>query len=131
MGTRATIHFGNEAIIYRHWDGYLKGLGNDIAEFIRLVDSSVHDKRFSDPSYLAAKWVVHDAERYTEGENRLEFLSVGIVREDPGDIDYRYHVDVNHGGRLPKLTAEDAEGHVRWSYHFEEGKWEINEETVA
>lgn len=109
MSTRATIHFVYPdnpkpvAIVYRHGDGYPDGLGKDLEQFIEDVKKQTNDTRFSDPAYLAAKWVVWDASQmakvgYGEGgwkegtPQPLNFLSVGIVEEDPGDIEYRYTV---------------------------------------
>lgn len=125
MSTRATIHFhwakGDKpaAIIYRHSDGYPEGLGACLLEFVKEVRENVKDNRFTDASYLAAKWVVYDASRhardygYVGGKfaqkptHPLNFLSVGIVNEDPGDIEYRYHV-VCDG--VPTITCETAKG---------------------
>lgn len=109
MSTRATIHFCDPeskkptAIIYRHWDGYPDGLGKDLKQFIEEVRANVPDNRFHDPAYLAAKWVVWDAGQMaavaTKWKNPnggarhpLNFLSVGVVDADPGDIEYRYKV---------------------------------------
>jgi hypothetical protein len=129
MSTRAVVNFyetwnGGEkhlrAKIYRHGDGNPDGLGKDLREFLKIVKKTLKDTRFNDASYLAAKWVVHDAERmakyrtfdYTSGErlpvtNPLDFLSVGIIMENPGDIDYEYDV-VCEGGIekeiMPKIT---------------------------
>ena len=116
MSTRATIHFqheGNtEAIVYRHGDGYPDGLGNDLTAFLDDLEANVQDNRFDDPSYLAAKWIVWDAEKFVEMRkkhglgkgHRCDFLSIGIVMDDPEDIEYRYLVGCN-GGR-PKITVE-------------------------
>jgi len=110
MSTRATIHFQyqsrehewvSEAIVYRHGDGYPgpDGLESDLSAFLNTV-AKLDDTRFNDPAYLAAKWVVFDAARYVkmmmrlrkEKQHILSFLSIGIVREDPADIEYRYLV---------------------------------------
>ena len=110
MSTRSTTHFTlgetPRAIVYRHADGYPSGAGADILEFLRSVQLQTLDTRFSDPSYLAAKYVVFLAQRFavdydwTGGEmtitprkNRLDFISVGICLKDPADIEYRYVVD--------------------------------------
>src|SRR5208282_3407867 len=100
MSTRATIHFTygdrTEAIVYRHGDGYPEGLGKDLQEFFSTVKAQTDDTRFGDSSYLAAKWVVYDADRLRHLLHKpalLDFLSIGIVMEDPGDIEYRYTVD--------------------------------------
>lgn len=110
MSTRATIHFmrpGAEkptAIIYRHGDGYPEGLGKDLKKFVAEVKKQCADSmggmRFNDASYLAAKWVVWDAaqmakysvEKKGDPIQPLNFISVGIVDQDPGDIEYRYTV---------------------------------------
>jgi len=107
MSTRCTTHFvyGDRkvAIVYRHSDGYPEGAGKDLAEFLKKC-SKLKDPRFGDPSYLAAKYVVFLAEMFAQDfdhntnkskkrKNRLDFLSVGVLMEDPGDIEYRYVVD--------------------------------------
>jgi len=117
MSTRACVHFmqngGAEAKIYRHSDGYPEGLGQDLLEFLQELKTNVTDNRFTDAGYLAAKWVVRDAtmnRQYANGEpHDLNFLGVGVVSQDPTDIEYRYEVlcddfDVNG---LPKVTVYD------------------------
>ena len=116
MSTRATVHFEEgshtSAIIYRHCDGYPDGLGNDLEAFLTELGENVKDTRFGDPSYLAAKWVVWDAmqmhkyaaELYHD-DHALNFLSVGIVSEDPPDIEWRYIVRCN-GGR-PRIECQE------------------------
>lgn len=116
------------AKVYRHCDGYPEGLGKDLKKFLALLKKTVKDNRFNDASYLAAKWVVHDSERFaveyhwdreenepltTPKENRLDFLSVGIMMEDPGDIEYIYDVVCvsgfsNKNAELPKITHKKA-----------------------
>lgn len=100
------------AIIYRHGDGYPEGLGLDLQRFVKEVKETVDDKRFDDACYLAAKWVVWDAcqmSKYTHQAKKtpLAFLSVGIVSQDPGDIEYRYRVVCD--GK-PTITCETREG---------------------
>ena len=100
MSTRCTIHFKRApsaramAIIYRHSDGYPdgnNGVLSDLRRFFADVERQTKDTRFNNPSYLAAKFVVWQA-----GENAiarpLDFLGVGVVATDPGDIEYRYIV---------------------------------------
>jgi hypothetical protein len=126
MSTRATIHFLYKedskptAIIYRHSDGYPEepGLGQDLQRFVADIRANVKDKRFGDAAYLAAKWVVWDAHQYRamlagvdkrmqreskEVDHICNFLSIGILRADPGDIEYRYKV-VCDG--VPTITCE-------------------------
>jgi len=128
MSTRATIHFkykGDskaEAIIYRHSDGYPDepGLGRDLQRFVNDVRANVKDNRFSDASYLAAKWVVWDADnhrkvmaecraRYAKDEpdHICNFLGIGVCRSDPGDIEYRYTVLCDGA---PTITCERPDG---------------------
>lgn len=120
MSTRATIHFYDvgqtkpEAIVYRHTDGYPEGLGEDLKLFVKELKDNVSDTRFNDPSYLAAKWVVYDASqmaKYSQPDiepnkrNKLVFYSVGVVSQDPGDIEYRYKVVCD--GK-PTITVEEV-----------------------
>ena len=117
MSTRACVHFmqngGAEAKIYRHSDGYPEGLGQDLLGFLQELKDNVRDNRFNDAGYLAAKWVVCDAtmnRHYANGETHdLNFLGVGVVAEDPTDIEYRYEVlcgDLDANG-LPKVMMYD------------------------
>ena len=128
MSTRSTTHFTYgkdvEAIVYRHSDGYPNGHGKDLLAFFIEVAESTQDTRFGDPSYLAAKLVVWLAKQYARhydydgtgkgswvDSNYLDFLSVGVVQSDPGDIDYRYIVDSSQmvNGR-PKVTIQNRYG---------------------
>src|ERR1039458_700084 len=99
MSTRCTTHFQSngrtEAIIYRHSDGYPEGDGKDITKFLNKC-KQLPDSRLTDPAYLAAKYVVFLASLFSRGlPNELDFLSVGVVSSDPGDIEYRYTVNCN------------------------------------
>jgi len=100
-------------MVYRHGDGYVEGLGQSLLEF--LIDcKSLPDSRLTDASYLAAKWVVYDSQEYGKrGDGQgdgytLNFLSVGIVSREPGDIEFRYTIDCDqlnqHG--LPSVRVE-------------------------
>ena len=114
MSTRSTTHFRDTpdgestAIIYRHSDGYPSGAGADLLTFIEQVkeqcEGTSYGTRFNDSSYLAAKYVAfltndfakHSAYNYETGEQGepklLNFGSVGILNQDPMDIEYRYIV---------------------------------------
>lgn len=130
MSTRATVHFTfgqqagahSEAIIYRHSDGYPESMLPDLEGFFAAVQAQTADTRFTDPSYLAAKYVVWlaaqfarklvavgDTYEYVQTEP-LDFLSVGVVTEDPGDIEYRYtvHCDQKDDEGRPVVTVEEA-----------------------
>ena len=96
MSTRCTTHFlqyGKPvAIIYRHSDGYPEGAGVDLLSFLDEC-AGLDDSRFGDASYLAAKYVVWLAGKFNEGPSKLEFLGVGVLMTDPGDIEFRHTVD--------------------------------------
>jgi hypothetical protein len=154
MSTRSTTHFietdpitgkvYTAAIVYRHTDGYPKGAGVDLFKFITKC-KALTDSRLSDPSYLAAKYVVFLAEIFASDgmfqspdgtfhkhaynfknpdekrkyvqvprKNRLNFLSVGIVSSDPGDIEYRYVVDcgkIDPGTKRPNVKCFKVHSH--------------------
>lgn len=107
MSTRSTTHFHfegeskPEAIVYRHTDGYPESMLSDLDEFFQdVIAQTGGDTRFNDPTYLAAKWVVWLANKFSKysSGNLLDFLSVGIMMEDPFDIEYRYHVYCDASG---------------------------------
>jgi len=112
MSTRATVHFGSQnadgkftkqAIVYRHHDGYPAGLGKDLKTFLEEVKKTCPDTRFYDPCYLAAKFVVWQADQYANKDNKLDFLSLGVCLEDPSDIEYRYLVICDFKCDMPKV----------------------------
>lgn len=123
MSTRCTTHFQENgrtvAIIYRHWDGYPSSAGADLLRFIDAC-AELSDARFSDPTYLAAKYVVFLAGIFREKKaiSDLDFLSVGIVQEDPEDIEYRYAVEcgdrsaghMRNGKPAPVVRCERPNG---------------------
>jgi hypothetical protein len=103
VSTRSTTHFvypgePTEAIIYRHSDGYPEGAGKDLVRFLEIT-SELPDPRHGDPSYLAAKYVVYLASLFAK-DDILDFLSVGVMREDPTDIEYRYVVTAGNPATL-------------------------------
>ena len=122
MATRATIHFhfedddAVEAIVYRHWDGDPDMVLPDLKQFFDDVKEQTRDTRFNDPSYLAAKYVVWQAHENARVYNQeadkyipsamLDFSSVGVCTQDPGDIACRYHVWCKSEG--PDVTWEQA-----------------------
>jgi hypothetical protein len=145
MSTRCTTHFVNgnntAAIVYRHSDGYPDGAGKDIVKFFEEC-CKLRDSRIGDASYLAAKYVVFLAQMFAVDyvwngdkyndvprENRLDFLSVGVVMQDPRDIDYRYVVDcsnIENGHPSLKCYRIGANGDVEVSLKADEN--EENEE---
>ena len=142
MGTRATVHFRGpwnvgagpfdssqnpKAIVYRHFDGNPSGLGEDLRKFFAEVITQTKDTRFTDPSYLAAKFVVWQAGEYAEEDYKngqwvkrdpprpLDFRSVGVVLEDPDDIEFRYHVLASESNGVPPMVlVEQPEGDDAW-----------------
>ena len=119
MSTRATFHFVDpewptspQAIVYRHMDGNPEEAGAQLLAFVDRVDR-LKDKRFDDPSLLAARYVAFLGEHYAfhyddkfrkvPNEDYLDFISVGILTEDPGDIAYRYTIVCD--GK-PTITVE-------------------------
>jgi hypothetical protein len=93
------------ANIYIHGDGAT--LGERLKVFLQEVQKNVPDNRFHCASYLAPKFVVWMA-RKNKGGDYLDFLSIGIMQSDAGDIKYRYKVICNeHKGRaIPKIITE-------------------------
>ncbi len=119
MSTRCTVHFyyGDEgnpsAIIYRHSDGYPDtehGVIASLDRFFKDVEAQTGgDTRFGDPTYLAAKFLVWQANEYRNGA-LLDFLSVAPMLRDPDDIEYRYNVRCSpqwNAGR-PSVTWDEA-----------------------
>lgn len=122
MSTRSTINFCDgdrvSAKIYRHSDGYPEGVLPDLEQFFADVAEQTDDTRFNDSSYLAAKFVVWQADQNTwhyNGADRvkndpLDFLGVGVIIEDPGDIEYTYFLDchkLDEKGR-PTVTHKEV-----------------------
>lgn len=131
MSTRSNIHFCWEtkdaiaANVYRHSDGYPDGehgFPADFARFLEAVKRDTADTRCNHPEYLAAKYVVWQANENAkdraesfakEGETpqpkMLDFLSVGVCVQDHTDIAFRYHVLCPTGyGQDPTLEWEEA-----------------------
>lgn len=125
MSTRATINFGHGrptdegrylvAKVYRHSDGYPDGEHGVPGSFDRFHDAvrrETEGTRENDPSYYAAKYVVWQAGDYAEvaagfkhtgrkadpeneHQGSLCFLGVGIVKDDPADIEHTYWYDAD------------------------------------
>jgi hypothetical protein len=104
----------------------------DIVRFLKAC-KALPDSRLNDPSYLAAKYVVFLADMfnghyvkfkqagicdatgesinagrygYKRAKSKLDFIGVGILSEDPGDIEYRYVIDCgNLVEGLPTVTC--------------------------
>jgi hypothetical protein len=104
MSTRSNIHFTDKgsdyvaANIYRHSDGYPENVLPDLDKFFADVAAQTTDTRFSDPEYLAAKFVVWQALRESGSDRPLGFLGVGIMTQDAGDAAYIYTVACHPDG---------------------------------
>lgn len=97
MATRSNIHFTNEhgtqANIYVHYDGYPENRLAELAQFFQDVKDATSDTRFTDPTYLAAKFVVWYASKMAADKHPLDFLGIGVAQKNNLDIDYLYTVD--------------------------------------
>jgi len=132
MGTRSVIEFAHKdkvlAYIYRHWDGYPSrdGMPCSLLEFFLELEANVEDRRFDDPQYLAAKFVVWQAKVYAKrfdyksGKDKpthyLDFLGVGITTGAESahpDIEFVYRVDCNG-------SDENGMPLIRWRHVHEE-----------
>lgn len=94
------------ATIYRFDDGQPENLGRDLVSFVAEVRTHVKDKRFTDPDYLASRWIVYEALRYHAESvaiednpkkfqrHYLDFLGCSIMssEEDSEQVQFRYHV---------------------------------------
>jgi hypothetical protein len=119
MSTHCTINFCDEsgqacAKVYRHSDGYPDGNGGvlaDLALFFEDVKSQTSgDARFNDPSYLAAKYVVWQSSKYRRSSAALDFLGVGVLMQDPGDIAYAYNLICGSRSLPPAVRVVSARG---------------------
>jgi hypothetical protein len=108
------------AKIYRHCDGYPEGVLPDLKQFFKDVEEQcAGDTRFDDPEYLAAKFVVWQANQNVqpspfEGkdakpEKMLNFLSLGIAKRDHGDVEYLYDVIcLNARNKRPEVKHREV-----------------------
>ena len=132
MSTRSTAHFVDdaynnfaapkprnikkpEAIVYRHMDGYVAGAGRDLYRFFRAYGCrSGRPIAAYDAQALAAKYVVWLAGEYTaDGAGPLDFMSVYLMRQDPGDIEYRYTINASRvdANGCPLVMVEEKHGY--------------------
>ncbi len=123
MSTRCVINFYyNDGVardeevaakVYRHCDGYpdgTPGVPACLERFFTEVEAqctgTMYGTRFNDPSYLAAKFIVWQANEYHQ-EKMLAFGSLGVVQKNPGDIEYEYFVACGRYGR-PRVAWRQA-----------------------
>jgi hypothetical protein len=106
MSTRCNIHFTYDgdvqSNVYVHSDGYpdgIHGIPARLKEFFAELESQTSDRRYGDPEYLAAKFVVWVAGQYARDPAKpLEFLSVGVCLRDHADIEFVYTVECGTRG---------------------------------
>ena len=120
MSTRAMVHFNQfgktQAFIFRHYDGYPEGLGDDIKKFLKANKELTHsdnrgNHRFDDSTILAARFVVWQAKEYAEGKlSYLDFTGLRIETEDSGDAEYIYTLDCDNldSQGFPVLKTEEV-----------------------
>lgn len=118
MGLRTITKFcykgKPECAIYRHWGTTPESGMNGLPAFFDEVEK-LDDTRFNDPSYLAAKFVVWLADQHQNSDNKLNFISVGVIdsnvytEDNPSDIDFFYIVDCDKkstmNSKWPAVTA--------------------------
>jgi hypothetical protein len=97
MATRSNIEFayGDRVVanIYVHYDGYPLNRLPELNHFFHEVKERLKDTRFSDPSYLAAKYIVWYTQlREYSRVVGLDFLGIGVAVENAGDSEYIYRV---------------------------------------
>ncbi len=121
MGTRSVIGFHGgkaseapDALIYRHSDGYPDGehgVPACLARFFAdVIAQTGGDTRFSDPSYLAAKFVVWQMALNGSAKAPLASLGCGVVMEAPGDVAYVYAVECGTREAVPVVKFRRARG---------------------
>lgn len=119
MSTRCNIHFcygpdDVQANVYRHYDSYPDeggfGVLPDLEKFFDDVQAQAgRDTRFSDPEYLAARFVVWQAaQNARDSAKPLAFTGIGITLQDAGDGEYVYTVICNSAER-PSVSWRTAE----------------------
>lgn len=120
MGTSCVINFCHKkeviAKVYRHFDGGPDkniGVDADLIRFFAAVKKECgKDTRFDDPSYLAAKFVVWQAREYSDEPGSLNFVSVGVVLDDPS-VAYRWYVNCS-SKKAPKIWFESTYDEDEW-----------------
>ena len=131
MATQSTVHFtsssfGSHHIVYVHHDGYPEHRGAQIMELLTACKDEMHDARFEDAGIIAARFVGYMLNKYHEmnlkyGQTHpLGAISVRLVNDDPGGINYRYVV---------RCDNIEADGLLEVTYT--EIPWDDNVEEVS
>ncbi|MHC4434965.1 MAG: hypothetical protein ACYTBS_24265 [Planctomycetota bacterium] len=131
MGTRAGINFYYEddetpaACVFRHWDGHPETTGVHLLEFFEAIKAQTGgDTRFDDPTMLASRYVVWLARFFAKDmadpdngdysyvnhadKRPLDFLSVRVMTEEAGDIQFRYRVICSRSKPEPTVMVDDV-----------------------
>lgn len=131
MSTRSVIEFvyGDnvkpQARVYHHYDGDPETMARDLGLFFDDVAAQCgprgNDNCFTDPSYLAAKFIVWQATRYARDPGGYEgapkggpmyFSGVAPCIVAPPDIAYLHTVrcpaDVTDKAERPTVTSREA-----------------------
>lgn len=112
--SRCNIHFASKhgtvrANIYRHFDGDRGSIMADLDVFFLDVRLQCgNDTRFDDPEYLAAKFLVWQADRYCEDKRPLNFTGVAPVLHDAGDGEYIHTVHCVDRAEIPGVETRSA-----------------------
>lgn len=124
MSTRCVINFHYasteepaEAKVYKHDDGYPEALHPLFQEFFISYEQAGGD-RFNDPSYLAAQFIIWRQlflSRVSCGPEPYIRTGLGVIVQDPPDIDYLWHVVCPEDGR-PEVYWQTARAN-------DEGQW--------
>ncbi len=110
--TRTIVQFTSEnkveAQIYVHNGGEPTSMASLLSEFFSAA-SLVYDRRFDDPTYLAAKFVVWFAtEKSHCGGSPLNFVGIGVYMTIPEDVRYVYKLDCDSDRKRPGVTAYES-----------------------
>lgn len=103
MSTRCVIafHYGNSespiALIYKDYDGHPESVAFVLTSFFDDVETQCgprpDDNRFTDPSFLAAKYIVWQAAEYArESDKPMDFSGVAPVLSIPRDVEWIHTV---------------------------------------
>ncbi len=98
------FHYGDktdiDAKVYKHHDNYPGGTDVALQKFFEEVEKTTKDTRFSDPEYLAARFICWALDK------RLDTLGIGVAMHDHDDIEYLWFVDCkNHDDKGRPLVT--------------------------
>src|SRR5688572_1517147 len=111
MPDRTNIHFMDGDTVAANV--YLHHGGTDVPDilnefFDEVITNIPTDTRFDDPEYLAARFVVFMARKYSLRKHPLDFLGVGVMTRDASDVQYIVTVQFYRDGIKPKITIKNV-----------------------